>query len=89
MAPSKGFDPPSVLRPQNYDQEHPKKGPNEYSKWVEYGQSKWGNVAIVKYLHWLYGPEQGKARKSVKGEKVAKGEVISIAIHPGESKRSH
>lgn len=42
-------------------------------KWAEYGESKWGNVALAKYVHRHYGPFTN----------AGSGEVVSIAVHPG------
>lgn len=61
-----------------------KRGKNEYSKWTEYGQSKWGDIALVRWLHWVYGPDEGLKKEVVQVEKVGGGEIISISIHPGE-----
>ncbi|KAL1406218.1 hypothetical protein Q8F55_007909 [Vanrija albida] len=45
--------------------------------WSEYGLSKWGNVALAKWVDSHYGPRAG-AGADGKG-----GEVIAISIHPG------
>ncbi|KAK1924081.1 putativepod-specific dehydrogenase SAC25 [Papiliotrema laurentii] len=87
-APPGGFDAKSVVRDPSLSTDagadgKPQRGPNEHQKWVEYGQSKWGNVAIVRYLHWLYGPDAGRPKHDVKGEREGEGEIISIALHPG------
>ncbi|WRT66530.1 uncharacterized protein IL334_003489 [Kwoniella shivajii] len=72
MAPSSGVDYKSVVRdssdPITGEDQDPKQGKNEYGSWVEYGQSKWGNIAISKYLHNAYGRQ---------------GRLISVAVHPG------
>ena len=40
--------------------------------WVDYGQSKWGDIALAKQLDKLHGPAAG-------------GNIISVSVHPGES----
>ncbi|RXK39295.1 hypothetical protein M231_03374 [Tremella mesenterica] len=35
---------------------NPVPGKNELPIWVEYGQSKWGSIALAKWLHWHHGP---------------------------------
>jgi hypothetical protein len=55
----------------------PKRGKYEHMKWVEYGQSKWGDLALAKYLDWTYGPTTDAKNTG--------GEIISIAVHPGET----
>lgn len=49
----------------------------ERMKWVEYGQSKWGDIALAKYLDWTYGPKTDAKQTG--------GEIIAISLHPGES----
>ncbi|WVN88554.1 uncharacterized protein L203_103765 [Cryptococcus depauperatus CBS 7841] len=71
LAPYRGVDLRSVIRDPSDVQaadENPKRGKYEREKWVEYGQSKWGNIAMAKYLYDTYGKE---------------GRLISIAVHPG------
>ncbi|GMK55504.1 hypothetical protein CspeluHIS016_0205600 [Cutaneotrichosporon spelunceum] len=46
---------------------------------LEYGESKWGNVALAKYVHAHYGPTCEDGVCSVP----APGEIFSIAVHPG------
>lgn len=47
-------------------------GSNELNVWVDYGQSKWGDIALAKQLDKMHGPRSG-------------GDVISLSVHPGES----
>jgi hypothetical protein len=55
-------------------------------KWVEYGQSKWGNIAVARWVHSVYGPAEGRKTGNGKVEKKSgEGEVISISLHPGGS----
>lgn len=54
------------------DYESLQKGGKVLEKWAEYGESKWGDVALSKYVNLHYGPKSG-----------AKGEIIAIAVHPG------
>ncbi|WWC89169.1 uncharacterized protein L201_004087 [Kwoniella dendrophila CBS 6074] len=72
-APKGGIDFKSVVRDPSEgsistQNENPKQGKSEKPKWVEYGQSKWGNIALAKYLYNEYG---------------RKGRLISVAVHPG------
>lgn len=46
------------------------RGRYELDKWTEYGQSKWGNIALARYLEDTYGKD---------------GRLISVAVHPGKS----
>lgn len=64
------------------------KGRFEKMKWVEYGQSKWGDVALARCLHWVYGPDEGREKRKAHIRRVGKGEIISISIHPGGSTAS-
>jgi hypothetical protein len=75
-APSCGVDYKSVVRDSDSS------GRNEYNKWTEYFQSKWGNVAIARWVHWVHGPDEGW-RKAGVVEKKSDGEIISISVHPG------
>jgi NAD(P)-dependent dehydrogenase (short-subunit alcohol dehydrogenase family) len=50
-----------------------KKGDKLLGEWTEYGESKWGDLALAKYVDKHYGPRSGNPD----------GEVVSIAIHPG------
>lgn len=43
-------------------------------KWADYGQSKWGDIALSNYVARHYGPGSPGA---------AAGEIVSVAIHPG------
>ncbi|WVF71324.1 hypothetical protein IAT40_006127 [Kwoniella sp. CBS 6097] len=71
-APSGGVDFRSVVRdrsePEPRQGQKPKRGKNERTKWVEYGQAKWGDIALARYLHNEYGRQ---------------GRLISVALHPG------
>ncbi|WVW84092.1 hypothetical protein I302_106121 [Kwoniella bestiolae CBS 10118] len=71
-APNGGVDFKSVVRdpsdPITREGQQPKQGKNEKMRWVEYGQSKWGDIALAKYLHNVYGRQ---------------GRLISVAVHPG------
>lgn len=49
-----------------------KKGDTLLGEWAEYGESKWGDLALAKYVDEKYGPRSGSDRP-----------VVSIAIHPG------
>ncbi|WVR06888.1 hypothetical protein IAU60_003924 [Kwoniella sp. DSM 27419] len=74
MAPKNGVDYHSVIRASDESGADasaggkPKQGKNEYSKWIEYGQSKWGDVALARYLHNEYGRQ---------------GRLITASVHPG------
>ncbi|KAK6909679.1 hypothetical protein I203_103700 [Kwoniella mangroviensis CBS 8507] len=71
-APKGGVDFRSVVRdtsdPIIKDGHQPRQGKHEKMRWVEYGQSKWGDIALAKYLHNTYGRQ---------------GRLISVAVHPG------
>lgn len=47
-------------------------GGKQLDKWAEYGLSKWGNVALAKYVDAHYGPASG-----------TDAPVIAISVHPG------
>ncbi|WOO83728.1 putative oxidoreductase [Vanrija pseudolonga] len=47
-------------------------GGKQLDKWAEYGLSKWGNVALAKYVDTHYGPASG-----------VDGPIIAISVHPG------
>ena len=47
------------------------------SRWAEYGQSKWGCIALARWLNWHHGPQQAAATGSP--------EIISVALHPGKA----
>lgn len=42
--------------------------------WAEYGESKWGDIALAKYVDRHYGP---------RSEAAMTGEIVAIAVHPG------
>lgn len=68
QAPLGGVDYNSVVRNgEDSVQEARDRQPNV---WVDYGQSKWGDIALAKQLDKLHGPSSG-------------GSIISISIHPG------
>jgi len=48
-------------------------GDSLLSRWSEYGESKWGDIALAKYVDAHYGPASNNPD----------GEVVSIAVHPG------
>lgn len=89
-APPGGFDPVSAVRDPDSTStnDKPVKGKNELAKWTEYGQSKWGNIAVARYIHWLYGPAEGTEKKPLGAERAGKGEIIAISVHPGSSSMS-
>ncbi len=65
---------------------HP--GKNELMTWIEYGQSKWGNIACAKWLDRVYGPKSSSdlvSNGNANSERIAAGEIISVAVHPGKS----
>ncbi|OWT40496.1 putativepod-specific dehydrogenase SAC25 [Cryptococcus neoformans Bt1] len=66
MAPKGGVNFKSVVRDPSDTRSG--RGKYELDKWIEYGQSKWGNIALAKYLEDTYGKE---------------GRLISVAVHPG------
>lgn len=39
----------------------------------EYGESKWGNIALANYINLHHGPKSG----------VTDGEVLAVGLHPG------
>ena len=55
----------------------------EKMKWVEYGQSKWGDIALARWLHWVYGPKEGRLKRKVDAGRAGEGEIIAISIHRG------
>ena len=68
-APKSGIDYTSLIRPS---------GASDADTfgleiWTDYGQSKWGDIALAKYVDLHYGP--GKTKD---------GEIIATAIHPGK-----
>lgn len=56
-------------------------GDNELMTWIDYGQSKWGNIACAKWLDKVYGP---RAEATSGSQRIGKGEIISVSVHPGE-----
>ncbi|ODN97882.1 hypothetical protein I350_07517 [Cryptococcus amylolentus CBS 6273] len=70
LAPTGGIDYLSLIRHPD-DVPNPdgslKRGKNEQERWAEYGQSKWGNIALARYLAATYDPK----------------ELIAVAVHPG------
>ncbi|GFZ46731.1 hypothetical protein JCM24511_03951 [Saitozyma sp. JCM 24511] len=77
-APSGGVDYRSVVREAGAVTDsgnRPRRGKYERMKWVEYGQSKWGDIALAKYLDWTYGPKTDAKQTG--------GEIIAISLHPG------
>ncbi|WVQ82089.1 hypothetical protein IAT38_004217 [Cryptococcus sp. DSM 104549] len=75
LAPKGGINYASVVRDPSDppaltpgSKEKPVRGKNELDKWTEYGQSKWGNVALAKWLWAHYGRQ---------------GRIIATAVHPG------
>jgi len=100
MAPKGGVDYNSVKRKPRMQQngttsnsssdgvssgskDHLDPGANELMTWIEYGQSKWGNIACAKWLDRVYGPRSIQTGNK-ETERIAEGEIISIALHPGE-----
>jgi NAD(P)-dependent dehydrogenase (short-subunit alcohol dehydrogenase family) len=75
-APRGGVDYRSVVRdPRDpNDPKNPVKGRYEVAKWAEYGQAKWGDIALARYLHAKYGPGSGRTGQ----------ELLCFSMHPGE-----
>jgi NAD(P)-dependent dehydrogenase (short-subunit alcohol dehydrogenase family) len=71
QAPSGGVDYKSVIKTATGDGP----GSNELNVWVDYGQSKWGDIALAKQVDKMHGPRSG-------------GDLISLSVHPGESIRT-
>jgi NAD(P)-dependent dehydrogenase (short-subunit alcohol dehydrogenase family) len=67
QAPSGGIDYQSVIK--STSGEGP--GSNELNVWVDYGQSKWGDIALAKQVDKMQGPRAG-------------GDIISLSVHPGK-----
>ncbi|WVQ73321.1 hypothetical protein IAR50_002889 [Cryptococcus sp. DSM 104548] len=70
FAPAGGIDYVSVVRhPDDVTNSDgsPRKGKNELERWPEYGQAKWGDIALAQYLAVTYDPK----------------ELIAVAVHPG------
>ena len=59
-----------------------RRGEHELMRWIEYGQSKWGGIALARWLHWTYGPSEGREKQAL-AQDAGKDQVISIALHPG------
>lgn len=76
MAPKHGIDYKSVIRDPS--DKVGTRGKYELDKWSEYGQAKWGDIALARYLHLVYGPGATLSRR------VAEGELLCYSIHPGE-----
>lgn len=75
---------PEILAKIEKGQDYPAvRGKKELDKWTEYGQSKWGDIALAKYLESVYGPH---AEEGMQSRRVAEGELITFAVHPGESR---
>lgn len=51
------------------------KGGKIIQKWADYGQSKWGDIALSDYVARNYGPGTPNGDRN--------GAIISVAIHPG------
>ncbi|CAK9781090.1 NAD(P)-binding protein [Cutaneotrichosporon oleaginosum] len=49
--------------------------------WLEYGESKWANIALAKYMHARWGPACADGVCGVPAP--GTGEIISVAVHPG------
>ena len=89
-APRHGFDysaliaDPEVLAKiqQGDDSYEPRKGKHELSKTAEYGQAKWGDLVLSKYLEGVYGPNGDAA---LEGRRVGEGELFNFSVHPGTS----
>ncbi|ODN76944.1 hypothetical protein L202_05510 [Cryptococcus amylolentus CBS 6039] len=76
FAPPNGLDIPSLTRSPE-DPPLPassssiikaSRGKYELEKWAAYGQSKWGDIALARWLEDTYGKQ---------------GRLISVAVHPG------
>lgn len=84
MAPKGGVNYQSVVRDAAettpLDPKNPKKGKYEVDKWAEYGQAKWGDIALARYLHAVYGPE---AASGMQSRRVGGGQLLCYSIHPG------
>jgi retinol dehydrogenase-12 len=68
QAPSGGVDYKSVVKTATGDGP----GSNELNVWVDYGQSKWGDIALAKQVDKMHGPRSG-------------GDIVSVSVHPGKS----
>jgi retinol dehydrogenase-12 len=55
------------------DYESLKKGGKVLERWIEYGESKWGDIALAKWVDAHHGPKSGSTG----------GEVLACAVHPG------
>lgn len=67
QAPAGGIDYKSVVKTTTGTGP----GSNELNIWVDYGQTKWGDIALAKQLDKMQGPRAG-------------GDTISLSVHPGE-----
>jgi len=91
LAPHPAFDPKQIVlnttSAGTAADSKPRRGENEPDRWTAYGQSKWGNVALARYLHWRYGPESGRQKRALTiSDAVSEtAQIISIAVHPGMS----
>ena len=57
-----------------------KKGKHELSRSLEYGQAKWGDLVLSKYLEGVYGPNGDAA---LEGRRLGEGELFNFSVHPG------
>lgn len=73
MAPTGGIDYLSMMRPAPGSPESPRR--RGLSPWTEYGQSKWGCIALARWLHWHHGPQQAATTGTP--------EILSVSYHPG------
>ena len=80
-APRGGVDYRSVVRDpaDPNDPKNPVKGRYEVAKWAEYGQAKWGDIALARYLHAVYGPGS-----TLSSRRTGQGELLCFSMHPGE-----
>lgn len=49
--------------------------PRQLSRYDEYGESKWGNIALARWVDLHYGPRAPRHTED--------GEVLAFAVHPG------
>lgn len=69
MAPKSGVDYGVLCRPAEGDTETPR----GLDPMVDYGMSKWGDIALAQHIHEHHGPGSG----------TKDGEILTAAIHPG------
>lgn len=69
LAPKGGVDYGVLVRPAEGDATPAR----QLSPTVDYGMSKWGDIALAQYIHEHYGPGSGNKD----------GEILTSAIHPG------